>query len=157
MNSKLLGGLMNKRPAIYTGIIILMLGLFEAINYSSSYQAMMLILGIENWARFIAFGFVAVDFAGLAKMVSKEAADMVDAMWYLFAAWFLTAMGDTFLTYYASAYSIAQRPQHTLVAAGVISPWAWQHGTSMVFASVMFLIQIALVTTLNKAASTEGD
>lgn len=144
------------RVTTYTWMITGALVLFEIFNVSTSYQTLMDWMGVVSWAAFVAFGCAAVDFGGLAKLVSPEMREAMEAKW-LFTAWVLMAICNAGMTYYAVALDIAKRPVHILVTSGAISLWAWKHGIAIVVAIVTFAIHYGLVTRLGLSVDRQID
>jgi len=122
---------------------------FEFISYSSSKQGFMMLFGMEDWARLLAFSFVAVDFAG-AGVLFFGGNELKESYWTMFAGWVLTVLGDVGLAYLNVATSMSQRVHgHILVQTGVISEGFFTKGIPLLIALLLTGIEVFLVHSLN--------
>lgn len=141
---------MKHRRTWFGGVVLFCLFLFEMFSYSSSREALYGMTGVASWSTLIAFTLCAVDFAGLGRLLLPGDDELKDAIGMLFAAWILSAVGDTFLTYIVIAHDMSGRAgQMTLVNAGVISYSTWTIVIPIAIAVLVWLIQVALVSAVN--------
>jgi hypothetical protein len=147
---------MRNRNIVYDIAIVLTLLVFEVFSGRTNYTAVLDITGKALWAWAIAIGVTGIDFAGLAKLLTPSWASDNNYPWWLFGAWFLSAIIDTALSVYAIMIGRLNMPTHPLVQSGLITQWMWTYGIPLVIAGVLFVIQHALVTRLNKMAGASS-
>ncbi|MFN2136151.1 MAG: hypothetical protein ACK2UK_09370 [Candidatus Promineifilaceae bacterium] len=88
-------------------ILAVALVAFEIFNFDTTRYALSSLLGDVNfwgisWAVILAVAFCAIDFAGLSRLFSPEAAgDEPRSTWYLMGAWLLGATMNAMMTWWA--------------------------------------------------------
>lgn len=88
-------------------ILILALIAFEAFNFDTTRYALQNLLGDVRfagfaWATILAIAFCAIDFAGLARLLTPERGkDEPKEIWYLTGAWLLGATMNAVMTWWA--------------------------------------------------------
>lgn len=141
----------SRRSNFLLKSIVVFLLLFNLFSFSSSREALIGLWGVVSWSNLLAFSLCAVDFAGLAKMYIPEDDRPKDAYAFLFGAWILSAIGDTFLTYLAVANQMSKTADSVLLLNEIISLQAWTMYIPVAFAVLVWAIQVLLVTRLSYA------
>jgi hypothetical protein len=137
-----------KRRNIYTFVILFSLILFEFISYATSKKSLYDLMGVASWASLLAFALSAIDFAGVARLVTGDTLEESNGM--LVGAWILSAMGDGFLTFVAIHTTMLPKVNHVMVTSGVISPNMFIYGIPAFMAVLFWVIQMTLVIGMNK-------
>lgn len=143
-----------KRISIYKIIIALVVIAFQVFSFASNREALLMIWGEANkgdlWASLLAFGVVAIDFAGVKFLLGGlrsvfDGEPGVEWGWVtLGVCWLATVAGDTWLSYFAIANTMIFRTNHILIQSGVLSFEAFTR-TFPIFAALMILgVQILL-------------
>jgi hypothetical protein len=132
-------------------LLIFALFIFEIFSYSSSKESLLLILGVEHWAKMLALAFCLLDFGGLAAtfhpgLASALSGGKGNARYFLMSAWFIASMGDIFLLYLLIAYQSAHLSSNILVQEGILSARFVQTGLPIGFALLVAFIQGFLIT-----------
>lgn len=140
-------------PAVYTALIFICLVVFEIFSYGSSYEALMTMFGIHEWAALLAFCFSAVDFAGLAKLYSPDLRNLRDPQALLFAAWLLSAFADTGLTYVVVSNQLLSNTTNIMVTSGTVPIAVWAKWIPALFSVLVWLIQVLLVARLSVSSN----
>lgn len=142
----------NNRIRIYSWMIGACLLVFEYFSFASSYTAIYLMTGNSQWAGLLAFAFVAVDFAGSVKARDSHLKQFERNAWaFISAAWVLSAIGDTALTWFVVSDSMSHRANHMLVQGGIISADMWMYWIPVSIAAISWLVQFLLVTQFEKS------
>ena len=142
---------MNVKMILATNIMLFVGMLtFEMFSFASSRSALMHVLGIATWANCLSWAFVAVDFAGIAKLFTDGAEAQEDFAWYLVGAWVLSALFDTSLTYYEFATSMIASANNIMVTSGTVSYHTYTVIMPLIGAVFVFAAQTILVIGLNK-------
>lgn len=137
-----------KVSAAFPVIIGICMLLFEAINYSSSFEAFQLMWNNRFWSMLLAGAFVLVDFGGLARLFMGDTTPQTNqALW---PAWVLTAVGDASLTYLPLHFVMLASSNHIMVTSGTISLQTWTNTIPWMIAFLIMLIEFTLVVTMNK-------
>jgi len=143
-----------KRAWAFNSILVCCLLLFEIFSFSSSREALFGLTGMDQWSLLIAFSLCAVDFAGLGKLLIPDERLPKDSYGMLFAAWLLSAIGDTFLTYLVVSHDMSIRvSQVALVSSGVISVFTWTFTIPVFISVLVWLVQVMLVTGFERLIS----
>jgi hypothetical protein len=143
-----------RRTVVLWLIMAIALAAFESFSGSSSYHALMSILGVRLWALTLAWAFIAMDFAGLARLVMPDL-KVWDESWkyFLAGAWLLSAVFDTWLTYFAVKLAIAGQTIPVLVTSGAISMEEYTTGAPAFIAVLSWAVQVGLVGWMNLNAA----
>jgi hypothetical protein len=88
---------------------------FETFNYGTTEFALTDVLGQLTfaglrWATILALAFCAMDFAGLARLLTPGRPGRAIEAWYVLAAWFVAAAMNAVLTWWAVSVAIAGNP-----------------------------------------------
>ncbi len=99
------------RISLFVLIWVLSLFSFEAFNFSSTELALEdvfgdMALGPVRLAMFLAIAFCALDFAGLARIITPEVDNEPREIWWLFAAWLLGTVINAYFTWYAATIAM---------------------------------------------------
>lgn len=95
------------RKLIIGLILVIALVAFEIFNFDTTRYALQSLLGDANfmgllWATVLAIAFCAIDFAGLARLLTPEQVHSeTRAVWYLMGAWLLGATMNAMMTWWA--------------------------------------------------------
>jgi len=97
---------------IFGAVMLCALLAFEAFNYGTTEFALADLLGELRfagirWATILAFAFCAMDFAGLARLLTPGRAGRAIEAWYVLAAWFVAAGMNAVLTWWAVSVALA--------------------------------------------------
>jgi hypothetical protein len=136
----------------YAMTIIIAFMLFEIFSFSASYKALEGLWNMSSWSFLLAFAFCGVDLGGLLKMWVEGAPDEEAHSPWLFSAWLLSALGDTYLTYLALHSGQAVNEGHILIQSGVLTLKTVQVTIPVIVSILTWLIQVALVLQLEKLA-----
>jgi hypothetical protein len=93
----------------WLAVVVVLYGLyrFEVVNYVTTYDALSAIFGEVTWVVTLSGAIVLVDFAGLAKIFTKETGEK-EPPWVntLMGVWFLVSLTDMTLTWYTTALAM---------------------------------------------------
>ncbi len=109
---KLAEKLALSQETIYILIIFMALNAFEFFNYGTTEFALTDLLGDLQfagirWATILALAFCAIDFAGIARLFSfRSNRHNSFEVWYLLAAWFLSATMNTILSWWSVSLAL---------------------------------------------------
>ena len=157
--------MMSRRGWFFLKMVSFGLVLFELFNYSSDLEGLRMIFGDAHtgpfrWATLIAFGLCILDFGSLGRLIVPEEVSKEIEQWKtaLFAAWVLSALFETFLTYFVIANKMAEGGVPVMVSAGLISSTAYYQYVPIGFSILVMCIQTILVVRLGGATdSVIGD
>ncbi len=145
------------------GLIILggMLG-FELFNYSTTEFALSDLLGEPRfagvrWATILAVAFCAIDFAGIARLLTpaRGRTDSAEA-WYLLGAWFLAATMNAMLTWWGVSLALLS---HQSLGNEILGRDTLLTTVPVFVAALVWLIRVLMIGTLTLAGTrlfTEG-
>jgi len=107
-----LGRASFKRGMLFGLIMLGALAAFETFNYGTTEFALADLLGGLRfagirWATILALAFCAMDFAGLARLLTPGRPSQAIEAWYLLAAWFVAAAMNAVLTWWAVSVALA--------------------------------------------------
>jgi hypothetical protein len=102
-----------RKGLIFGAIMLTALAAFEIFNYGTTEFALADLLGDLRfaglrWATILALAFCAMDFAGLARLLTPGRRGQAIEAWYLLAAWFVAAAMNAILTWWAVSVALAQ-------------------------------------------------
>ncbi|HKY85011.1 MAG TPA: hypothetical protein VJ160_09330 [Anaerolineales bacterium] len=100
-----------KRGMLFGLIMLAALAAFETFNYGTTEFALADLLGGLRfagirWATILALAFCAMDFAGLARLLTPGRPSQAIEAWYLLAAWFVAAAMNAVLTWWAVSVAL---------------------------------------------------
>ena len=105
------------RRGLLFGLIMLgSLAAFETFNYGTTEFALADLLGSIRfaglrWATILALAFCAMDFAGLARLLTPGRPGQALEAWYLLAAWLVVAAMNAALTWWAVSVALLQQAE----------------------------------------------
>jgi hypothetical protein len=142
-----------QRNLVWGLLVIGALVAFEAFNYSTTEFALRDLLGALSfggfgWATILALAFCAIDFAGIAHMFSNGT-DLRSKqgleIWYLFAAWLLTATMNAILTWWGISIAILN---HGTLGNALVSREALLQIVPAFVAVLVWLIRVLVIGTV---------
>jgi hypothetical protein len=104
------------RQGLFFGALMLgALLAFETFNYGTTEFALTDLLGNlrfagVRWATILALAFCAMDFAGLARLLTPGRPGQAIEAWYVLAAWFVAAAMNAVLTWWAVSVALVGHP-----------------------------------------------
>lgn len=105
--------LLSKQAVIGLVLVIALIS-FELFNFDTTKYALANLLGDVNfigvrWATILAIAFCAIDFAGLAHLLTPEQGrDEPQEVWYLMGAWLLGATMNALMTWWAVSLTLME-------------------------------------------------
>lgn len=150
----LLRGTALRRGAVFGGILVAALLAFELFNYSTTAFALQDVLGDLSfgglpWATVLAFAFCAIDFAGIARLVTpEEGRDDPAEVWYLFAAWLLAAGFNAVLTWWGVSVAILN---HNAVGGALVGQGVLTKAVPVFVAVMVWLVRVLIIGTFSLA------
>ncbi len=142
------------RGALFGAIIVGGLIGFELFNYSTTEFALTDLLGPQqcagiHWATILALAFCAIDFAGIARLLTPEQGrqDPAEA-WYLLGAWLLGATMNAILTWWGVSLALLN---HQGLGNEILGRQALLSGVPVFVAVLVWLIRVLMIGTLTLA------
>lgn len=137
------------------GLIILagMIG-FELFNYSTTEFALGDLLGQLHfagvrWATILALAFCAIDFAGIARLLTPARGQSESAeVWYLLGAWFLAATMNAMLTWWGISLALLT---HDSLGNEILGRETLLSSVPAFVAVLVWLIRVLMIGTLTLA------
>lgn len=139
------------------GLIILagMVG-FELFNYSTTEFALGDLLGElrfagVRWATILALAFCAIDFAGIARLLTpaRGRSDSAEA-WYLLGAWFLAATMNAMLTWWGVSLALLT---HQSLGNEIVGRETLLNSVPVFVAVLVWLIRVLMIGTFTLAGT----
>ena len=102
------------RQGVIGVVLVIALVSFEMFNFDTTQYALANLLGETNfigirWASILAVAFCAIDFAGLAHLLTPEQGkDEPKEIWYLMGAWLLGATMNAMMTWWAVSLTLLE-------------------------------------------------
>lgn len=102
------------KQAVIGLVLVIALISFELFNFDTTKYALANLLGNVNfigvrWATILAIAFCAIDFAGLAHLLTPEQGrDEPQEVWYLMGAWLLGATMNALMTWWAVSLTLLE-------------------------------------------------
>ena len=157
-----LGRLTIKRGMLFGLIMLGALAAFETFNYGTTEFALGDLLGGLRfaglrWATILALAFCAMDFAGLARLLTPGRPSRAIEAWYLLAAWFIAAAMNAVLTWWA--VSVALAGQHGL-GSEVVGRVTLLRVVPVFVAILVWLIRVLMIGSFTLGGSrifSQGD
>ncbi|MEW6568059.1 MAG: hypothetical protein AB1449_07815 [Chloroflexota bacterium] len=137
------------------GLIILggMIG-FEVFNYSTTEFGLADLLGEPRfagvrWATILALAFCAIDFAGIARLLTPERGRQdAGEVWYLLGAWFLAATMNAVLTWWGVSLALLS---HDGLGNEILGRATLLSTVPLFVAVLVWLIRVLMIGTLTLA------
>jgi hypothetical protein len=139
---------------VLTAIIVIALLAFEVFNYSTTEYALSDLLGSLvfagiHWSTILSIAFCGIDFAGIARLFSPEAASNENKeAWYLFGAWLLAATMNAILTWWGVSMAIAT---HKEASVAIMNARTLTQVVPVFVALMVWLIRILIIGTISVA------
>lgn len=161
--SAIMKGIHVRRGFAFGLIILCALIAFELFNYSTTEYALRDLLGDLkfgglHWSTILALAFCGIDFAGIARLFTPEAAsDQHQEVWYLFAAWLLAATMNALLTWWGVSLAILE---HQSLGSQVLGRQTLLTTTPIFVAVLVWFIRILIIGSFSVSGNrlfTQGD
>ena len=152
--SGVLGGLgqrlarVNLRQGLFFGTLMLgALLAFETFNYGTTEFALADLLGELRfaglrWATILALAFCAMDFAGLARLLTPGRPGQAIEAWYVLAAWFVAAAMNAVLTWWAVSVALVA---HSALGNAVVGRETLVRVVPILVAILVWLIRVLMI------------
>ncbi len=145
-----------RRGYLFGAIIITALVAFEIFNYSTTEYALSDLLGNLTfagirWATILSIAFCGIDFAGIARLFTPQAApgrspgSHIDT-WYLFGAWMLAASMNAMLTWWEVSLAIIG---HETLGNAVVEREMLVRIVPIFVALMVWLIRVLIIGTFS--------
>ena len=141
----------RQRGLIIGMILVLALVAFETFNFSTTEFALTDVLGNLafaglSWATILALAFCAIDFAGIARLLTPESGRQEPIeIWYLTAAWFLGATMNAMLTWWSVSLALVQ---HQGLGDQILGRHTLMTAVPIFIAALVWLIRVLLIGSL---------
>ena len=149
-----------KHLAIGRGLVfgLIMLGslaAFETFNYGTTEFALADLLGGMRfaglrWATILALAFCAMDFAGLARLLTPGRPGQAIEAWYVLGAWFVAAAMNAALTWWAVSVALLQQAE---LANAVLEREALLRVVPVFVAMLVWLIRVLMIGSFTLGGS----
>lgn len=142
------------RHSIIGLVLAIALISFELFNFDTTKYALTNLLGGVNflgigWATILAIAFCAIDFAGLAHLLTPEQGkDEPKEVWYLMGAWLLGATMNAVMTWWAVSLTLLE---HNF-GNEVLSREQLLRGVPIFVAALVWLTRILFIGALSVAS-----
>ncbi len=139
--------------SVYSFIIILSMVAFEAFNYGTTAYALRDLLGDLRfagfqWATLMALAFCALDFAGIATLITQEGRKKDHQSWYLFGAWLIAGTFNAALTWWGVSIAISN---HATASAAIVSTQSLTTIVPVFVAVMVWITRILIIGSLSSA------
>lgn len=140
--------------SVYSFIIILSMIAFEAFNYGTTAYALRDLLGDLRfagfqWATLMALAFCALDFAGIATLITQGGRNKDHRQaWYLFGAWLIAGTFNAALTWWGVTIAISN---HTPASAAIVNTRSLTTVVPVFVAAMVWIIRILIIGSLSSA------
>lgn len=157
-----LSGIAIRKGLVFGAIMVGALLAFETFNFGTTEFALSNLLGDLRfaglrWATILALAFCAMDFAGLARLLTPgRPGRSVDA-WYLLAAWFVAAAMNAVLTWWAVSVALVS---HAALGNAVLGREALIETVPVFVAILVWLIRVLMIGSFTLGGSrlfSQGD
>jgi hypothetical protein len=149
-----------KRLTVGRGLLfgLIMLGslaAFETFNYGTTEFALADLLGGMRfaglrWATILALAFCAMDFAGLARLLTPGRPGQAIEAWYLLAAWFVAAAMNAALTWWAVSVALLQQAE---LGNAILERGALLRVVPVFVAMLVWLIRVLMIGSFTLGGS----
>jgi hypothetical protein len=136
------------RQGLFFGALMLgALLAFETFNYGTTEFALADLLGDlrfvgVRWATILALAFCAMDFAGLARLLTPGRPGQAIEAWYVLAAWFVAAAMNAVLTWWAVSVALVG---HTALGNAVVGRETLVRVVPVFVAVLVWLIRVLMI------------
>ncbi|HSR47888.1 MAG TPA: hypothetical protein VLL77_07840 [Anaerolineales bacterium] len=142
-----LSGQTLRKGFVFGAIMLAALVAFETFNYGTTEFALTDLLGDlafagVRWATILALAFCAMDFAGLARLLTPGRPGQSLEAWYLLAAWFITAAMNAALTWWAVSVALVG---HAAVGTPVLGRETLVRVVPIFVAVLVWLIRVLMI------------
>lgn len=136
-----------RKGLVFGGIMLGALAAFETFNYGTTEFALADLLGDlrfagMRWATILALAFCAMDFAGLARLLTPGRPGRAVEAWYLLAAWFVAAGMNAILTWWAVSVALVS---HAALGSGVLGRESLLQAVPVFVAVLVWLIRVLMI------------
>jgi hypothetical protein len=148
LSRKVTARLMLGRGSAFGLLMIAALISFEIFNFGTTEFALHDLLGDlgfagVRWASILALAFCAMDFAGIARLLSpSEGQQGRMELWYLVAAWFLAATMNAMLTWWSVSLALLR---HGGLGNEIVGREALLGSVPIFVALLVWLIRVLLI------------
>ncbi len=138
--------------AVFLAMILGALIFFEIFNFSTTNFALTDLLGNLRfaglpWATILALAFCAIDFAGIARLLSpSQTKSEPHETWYLFGAWLIAATMNAALTWWGVSMAIVN---HSVQSSAVISTGTLLKVIPVFVAVLVWVIRILIIGSIS--------
>ena len=120
---------------------------FETFNYGTTEFALADLLGDlrfvgVRWATILALAFCAMDFAGLARLLTPGRPGQAIEAWYVLAAWFVAAAMNAVLTWWAVSVALVG---HSALGNAVVGRETLLRVVPVFVAVLVWLIRVLMI------------
>jgi len=136
------------RQGLFIGALMLgALLAFETFNYGTTEFALADLLGDlrfvgVRWATILALAFCAMDFAGLARLLTPGRPGQAIEAWYVLAAWFVAAAMNAVLTWWAVSVALVG---HSALGNAVVGRETLIRVVPVFVAVLVWLIRVLMI------------
>jgi len=136
------------RQGLFFGALMLgALLAFETFNYGTTEFALADLLGDlrfvgVRWATILALAFCAMDFAGLARLLTPGRPGQAIEAWYVLAAWFVAAAMNAVLTWWAVSVALVG---HSALGHAVVGRETLLRVVPVFVAVLVWLIRVLMI------------
>ena len=136
------------RQGLFFGALMLgALLAFETFNYGTTEFALADLLGNlrfvgVRWATILALAFCAMDFAGLARLLTPGRPGQAIEAWYVLAAWFVAAAMNAVLTWWAVSVALVG---HSALGNAVVGRETLVRVVPVFVAVLVWLIRVLMI------------
>lgn len=111
-------------PILLAVLLVVALGMFENVNYITTYESLAAVFGADLWVRVLAIAVVITDFAALGRVFSPpgESGEDPRIVKWLLVIWFAVSSLDVVLSWFFAALRMEQTVP---VAPAAISDLVW--------------------------------
>ena len=144
-----------RKGFVFGAIMLGALAAFETFNYGTTEFALADLLGDLRfaglrWATILALAFCAMDFAGLARLLTPGRRGQAIEAWYLLAAWFAAAAMNAVLTWWAVSVALAQ---NTGLGAAILERGTLLRVVPVFVAILVWLIRVLIIGSFTLGGS----
>lgn len=142
-----LSGQTLRKGFVFGALMLGALVAFETFNYGTTEFALTDLLGDltfagVRWATILALAFCAMDFAGLARLLTPGRPGQSLEAWYLLAAWFIAAAMNAALTWWAVSVALVS---HAAVGTSVLGRETLVGVVPIFVAVLVWLIRVLMI------------
>jgi hypothetical protein len=147
---------------VFGAIMLAALLAFEVFNYGTTEFALSDLLGELRfaglrWATILALAFCAMDFAGLARLLTPGRPGHAIEAWYVLAAWFVAAAMNAVLTWWAVSVALVG---HTALGNAVVGHDTLVRVVPVFVALLVWLIRVLMIGSFSLGGNrlfSQGD